>query len=111
MSRSLRAECAPGRRGARPADLGGRALRRRPQIRAGQARSQGGHAVSLRQHEILEIARREGKVLVDALAERFRVTQQTIRRDLGELADEGRLERVHGGAVLPSTVSNIGYED
>ncbi|HKK36703.1 MAG TPA: DeoR/GlpR family DNA-binding transcription regulator [Paracoccaceae bacterium] len=66
--------------------------------------------MSLRQHEILEIARREGKVLVDALAERFRVTQQTIRRDLGELADEGRLERVHGGAVLPSTVSNIGYE-
>lgn len=49
-------------------------------------------------------------MLVDDLAARFGVTLQTIRRDLGELADEGRLERVHGGAVLPSSVRNIGYE-
>ncbi|MGH1457278.1 MAG: DeoR/GlpR family DNA-binding transcription regulator [Paracoccaceae bacterium] len=61
--------------------------------------------------DILEIARSEGKVTVDGLAERFGVTVQTIRRDLAELADAGRLERVHGGAVLPSGVSNIGYED
>jgi DeoR family glycerol-3-phosphate regulon repressor len=39
------------------------------------------------------------------------VTVQTIRRDLSDLADEGKLERVHGGAVLPSSVANIGYED
>lgn len=48
---------------------------------------------------------------VDDLAERFGVTVQTIRRDLSDLADEGKLERVHGGAVLPSSVANIGYED
>ncbi|MEQ9259585.1 MAG: DeoR/GlpR family DNA-binding transcription regulator [Roseovarius sp.] len=66
---------------------------------------------TFRQPEILEIARREGRVLVEDLAERFGVTVQTIRRDLTELADAGRLERVHGGAVLPSGVSNIGYED
>ena len=34
-----------------------------------------------------------------------------IRRDLTDLADAGRLERVHGGAVLPSGTTNIGYED
>ncbi|WP_085047436.1 DeoR/GlpR family DNA-binding transcription regulator, partial [Brevirhabdus pacifica] len=66
---------------------------------------------TLRHPEILDIARAEGKVTVEGLAERFGVTVQTIRRDLAELAEAGRLERVHGGAVLPSGVSNIGYED
>ncbi|ETX14737.1 DeoR faimly transcriptional regulator [Roseivivax halodurans JCM 10272] len=66
---------------------------------------------SIRYPEILEIARREGKVTVEGLAEHFGVTLQTIRRDLSDLADAGRLERVHGGAVLPSGTTNIGYED
>ncbi|MEO1139920.1 MAG: DeoR/GlpR family DNA-binding transcription regulator [Pseudomonadota bacterium] len=66
---------------------------------------------TFRHPEILEIARGEGKVMVEDLAERFGVTVQTIRRDLTELADAGKLERVHGGAVMPSGVSNIGYED
>lgn len=66
---------------------------------------------TFRQPEILEIARREGKVTVEGLAERFGVTLQTIRRDLTELAEAGRLERVHGGAIPPSGTSNIGYED
>lgn len=68
-------------------------------------------ALSFRQAEILEIARTEGKVTVDGLARRFDVTVQTIRRDLSELADDGTLERVHGGAILASGVSNIGYEE
>lgn len=67
--------------------------------------------LSLRQSEILEIAKRDGRVLVEDLAQRFEVTLQTIRRDLGELCAEGRLERVHGGAMLPSGVANIGYEE
>ncbi|MEH0076752.1 DeoR/GlpR family DNA-binding transcription regulator [Pannonibacter sp. Pt2] len=66
---------------------------------------------SFRQPEILELARQQGKVTVEGLAAHFGVTVQTIRRDLAELADSGRLERVHGGAILPSGVSNIGYED
>ncbi|MCV2868651.1 DeoR/GlpR family DNA-binding transcription regulator [Defluviimonas sp. WL0002] len=66
---------------------------------------------SIRHPEILEIARREGKVTVERLAEYFGVTHQTVRRDLTELADAGRLERVHGGAILPSGTTNIGYED
>lgn len=61
--------------------------------------------------EILEIARVEGKVTVEDLAERFGVTVQTIRRDLSELDDAGKLERVHGGAILRSGTSNIGYQD
>ncbi|EAU42713.1 probable glycerol-3-phosphate regulon repressor [Fulvimarina pelagi HTCC2506] len=64
----------------------------------------------MRHPEILEIARVEGKVSVEDLAERFEVTAQTIRRDLSELCDSGQLKRVHGGAILASGVANIGYE-
>lgn len=67
-------------------------------------------AQTFRQAEIIDITRREGKVIVDELAERFGVTLQTIRRDLTELADGGKLERVHGGAVLASGTANIRYE-
>lgn len=68
-------------------------------------------AQSFRQAEIIEVAKREGKVTVEGLAEQFGVTLQTIRRDLTELAENGTLERVHGGAILPSGTANIGYED
>ena len=66
---------------------------------------------TIRYPEILEIARRDGKVTVEHLSEHFGVTLQTIRRDLADLAEAGRLERVHGGAVLPSGTVNIGYEE
>jgi DeoR family glycerol-3-phosphate regulon repressor len=66
---------------------------------------------TIRHPEILDIARRDGKVTVEGLADHFGVTLQTIRRDLADLATAGRLERVHGGAVLPSGVSNIGYAE
>jgi DeoR family transcriptional regulator, glycerol-3-phosphate regulon repressor len=68
-------------------------------------------ALSFRQTEILEIARNEGRVVVESLAERFNVTLQTIRRDLTDLSDAGLLDRVHGGAVMRTGVSNIGYEE
>jgi len=66
---------------------------------------------SFRHPEILEIARRDGKVSVELLAQHFGVTLQTIRRDLADLAEAGQLDRVHGGAVLPSGTVNIGYEE
>ncbi len=68
-------------------------------------------ALSFRQTEILDIARTEGRVGVESLAERFSVTLQTIRRDLTDLSDAGLLDRVHGGAVMRTGVSNIGYEE
>lgn len=68
-------------------------------------------SLSFRQSDILDIARQEGRVLVEDLSNRFGVTLQTIRRDLSDLADMGKLERVHGGAVLPSGVTNLHYED
>ncbi len=67
-------------------------------------------ALNIRQSEILDIARTEGRVIVEDLAQRFDVTLQTIRRDLTELAEAGFLDRVHGGAVARTGVVNIGYE-
>ena len=66
---------------------------------------------NFRQREILDLARKDGKVTVEGLAEHYDVTVQTIRRDLAELTDSGTLERVHGGAVVPSGVVNIVYEE
>jgi len=52
-----------------------------------------------RQEEIVRLLNREGGVRVAALARRFSVTEETIRRDLNQLADAGRIRRSHGGAV------------
>jgi DeoR family glycerol-3-phosphate regulon repressor len=67
--------------------------------------------INFRQVEILDIARREGKVGVEELASRFGVTVQTIRRDLSDLDAAGQLDRIHGGAVVASGTSNVAYEE
>ncbi|MEM7289609.1 MAG: DeoR family transcriptional regulator, partial [Pseudomonadota bacterium] len=59
-----------------------------------------------RQREILEIARLKGHVTVDFLSSDFDVTPQTIRKDLNDLCTLGELNRVHGGAVYPSSTMN-----
>lgn len=64
---------------------------------------------SFRKSQILELARHEGMVSVEELAARFDVTTQTIRRDLTELSEAGRLERVHGGAIMPANLRNPSY--
>ncbi|WP_186390209.1 DeoR/GlpR family DNA-binding transcription regulator [Stappia sp. TSB10P1A] len=66
--------------------------------------------VTPRQSEILDRARRAGRVDVDGLAADFDVTPQTIRKDLNELCERGMLQRVHGGAVLPSGIANYAYD-
>ncbi len=66
---------------------------------------------NIRLNDILEMARREGKVTTDSLAQSFDVTVQTARRDLGALCEAGHLVRVYGGAVLPSGTRNIGRDD
>ena len=65
---------------------------------------------SLRQQEILEIARVQSRVTVDELVARFAVTPQTIRKDLNELCEAKALSRAHGGAMIASGVANVGYE-
>jgi DeoR family transcriptional regulator, glycerol-3-phosphate regulon repressor len=63
-----------------------------------------------RQAALLEAVREQGSASVEALAQRFQVTLQTVRRDVGLLASAGLLARFHGGVRLPgSTTENIGY--
>jgi DeoR family transcriptional regulator, glycerol-3-phosphate regulon repressor len=60
--------------------------------------------------EILEIARQRGRVDVEGLSSYFDVTPQTIRKDLNDLCDRSLLQRIHGGAVYPSGVTNFAYD-
>ena len=63
-----------------------------------------------RQAGVLETVRELGSATVEALAERFGVTLQTVRRDVKLLSDAGLLARFHGGVRAPaSTTENIAY--
>src|SRR5690242_21698511 len=52
-----------------------------------------------RQQHILKTLRREGKILASELSTALNISEDTIRRDLRELDEAGRLQRVHGGAL------------
>lgn len=58
-----------------------------------------------RQRLILELLAREGRVVAQALAQRFGTSEDTIRRDLRELAAAGLCQRVYGGALPRSPAS------
>jgi DeoR family transcriptional regulator, glycerol-3-phosphate regulon repressor len=69
-----------------------------------------GSSLPARHQNIIDIARRTGRVTVEGLAEQLDVTPQTIRKDLNELCERSLLGRVHGGAVITSGVDNLEYE-
>ena len=52
-----------------------------------------------RQEIILSMLARDGKVRVRELSEKFKVTEDCIRKDLGALEKKGKLKRTYGGAV------------
>lgn len=60
-----------------------------------------------RHQQILETARRDGRVDVAGLAARLDVTPETVRRDLTVLERHGLVRRVHGGAI---PVERLGFE-
>jgi DeoR family transcriptional regulator, fructose operon transcriptional repressor len=57
-----------------------------------------------RKAELASFVAQAGEVTVAQLAERFRVSTDTIRRDLDALDGEGVLVRTHGGAVSANAV-------
>lgn len=58
----------------------------------------------LRKQHLLDLLRRDGRIVARDIAKDLGVSEDTIRRDLRELANEGSLQRVHGGA-LPSSLA------
>jgi DeoR/GlpR family transcriptional regulator of sugar metabolism len=54
---------------------------------------------SERKQLILDILRRDGRVIAKDVAHQLALSEDTIRRDLRDMAAEGLLERVHGGAM------------
>ncbi|TCJ17518.1 DeoR/GlpR transcriptional regulator [Flaviaesturariibacter flavus] len=55
-----------------------------------------------RQEFIIHQLRLHNKVLSADLSQKMSVSEDTIRRDLQELADMGKIIKVHGGALAPS---------
>ena len=62
---------------------------------------------SPRQLDLVEEVQRLRSVSVEALAERFGVTLQTVRRDVRLLAEIGLLTRFHGGVRVPLSLIHI----
>lgn len=58
-----------------------------------------------RRRSIMQILQRDGKVLASELSKTMHVSEDTIRRDLNELATADMLLRVHGGALPRSPVT------
>ncbi|HWQ04062.1 MAG TPA: DeoR/GlpR family DNA-binding transcription regulator [Longilinea sp.] len=52
-----------------------------------------------RQTQILDLLARQGSLSVSDIVDQFSISEATARRDLETLAGEGKLQRVHGGAV------------
>lgn len=63
-----------------------------------------------RQKEILKLLSDNGSVKIGQLAEIFKVSKETIRRDLDYLSEMGYLERSHGGATSIFEFGNISTE-
>ncbi len=63
---------------------------------------------SQRRQAILTEIRAASAVSAEALARRFEVSVETVRRDLRQLQQKGLLERVYGGATRPGGRSSEG---
>jgi DeoR/GlpR family transcriptional regulator of sugar metabolism len=67
---------------------------------------------SQRKDYILKILKTNGQVIAKSVSHQLGLSEDTIRRDLRELASEGRLQRVHGGALpaSPAVVDFVGRQ-
>ena len=61
-----------------------------------------------RKQQILSLLQRDGQVIAKDVSLSMGVSEDTIRRDLRELAQEGLLQRVHGGA-LPASPAIVNF--
>lgn len=65
---------------------------------------------SERQREITRLVRESGALRIGELTEMFQVSDETIRRDLSLLEDQGVLTREHGGAIADGVGVETTYQ-
>lgn len=63
--------------------------------------------VAERHEKIIALVNEKGSIRVSELSQIFKFTEETIRRDLEKLENEGKLQRSHGGAV---SIKDYGFE-
>jgi len=63
-----------------------------------------------RQTKIIDTLRKQKRVTVDELARVFNISRETIRRDLTQLANTGKIQKIHGGAILPSAFGEGSFQ-
>jgi len=67
--------------------------------------------VRKRHEKIRKMVQAQGFVTIEALANAFSVTPQTIRRDINTLNEKGLLCRYHGGAATLTSTENVAYKE
>ena len=72
-------------------------------------RQPGQDRINSRQQAIIKLIRQRGFATIEAMAETFGVSAQTIRRDVIHLSQDNLLERYHGGAGLPTGRDRLAY--
>lgn len=63
-----------------------------------------------RREKILELLKKNGRVIAKDLAESFDMSIDSIRRDLSIMEKDGLLKRTHGGAIELARVRNLTAE-
>jgi len=58
--------------------------------------------VKRRHRKLVEIVRENKSASVEELAGSLETSRETIRRDLTKLSRQGKIQKVHGGAVMPN---------
>lgn len=73
----------------------------------------GARHVSVRQRheEMIRMVRESGFATIQALADHFGITPQSVRRDINTLSAKGLLQRYHGGAGPSVSTENMDYVD
>ena len=66
---------------------------------------------SARHRALQEFLSARGYATIEELARHFEVTPQTVRKDINALAEEGKVQRFHGGAGMVSGSENIVYDE
>lgn len=59
---------------------------------------------------ILDYVRQKESASLDELVEVFNVSKNTIRRDIQELAENGKITKIHGGVSIANS-QTVPYQD